>query len=150
MIKYLLLLLILTSTNAFAEINKWVDSNGKVHYSDQPPPPDVKPKALRSFSDTQDSASSSVAAPKTIAEREAEMKKAQKTKKEADDKASQKKAIADAQQASCNIAQQNLRALQDGIRMVEIDAKGERSFLDDQQREQGIAKAEKDISNYCK
>ena len=150
MIKYLLLLLILTSTNAFAEINKWVDSNGKVHYSDQPPPPDVKPKTLRSFSDTQDSASSSVAAPKTIAEREAEMKKAQKTKKEADDKASQKKAIADAQQASCNIAQQNLRALQDGIRMVEIDAKGERSFLDDQQREQGIAKAEKDISNYCK
>lgn len=150
MIKYLLLLLILTSTNAFAEINKWVDSNGKVHYSDQPPPPDAKPKTLRSFSDTQDSASSSVAATKTLAEREAELKKAQMAKKEAADKAAQKQSAAEAQQASCNIAQQNLRALQDGIRMVEIDAKGERSYLDDKQREQGIAKAQKDISTYCK
>jgi hypothetical protein len=33
---------------------------------------------------------------------------------------------------------------------VEIDAKGERSFIDDQQREQRIEKTQKDISNYCK
>lgn len=150
MIKYLLLLLILTSTNAFAEINKWVDSNGKVHYSDQPPPPDAKPKTLRSFSDTQDSASSSVAATKTIAEREADLKKEQKAKNETADKAAQKKAVADAQKANCDAAQQNMRALQDGIRMMEINAKGERSYLDDAQREQRLAKAQKDISTYCK
>lgn len=151
MTKYLLILLILASTNVLAAINKWVDSDGKVHYSDQPPPPNVRPKTLRSDVDTQGSASaSSVAAPKTIAEREAELKKAQKEKKEAADKAAQKQSAAEAQQASCNIAQQNLRALQEGIRMVEIDAKGERSFLDDKQREQGIAKAQKDISTYCK
>jgi hypothetical protein len=150
MTKYLLILLILTSTNALAAINKWVDSDGKVHYSDQPPPPDVRPKTLRLDADTQDTAGSGVSAPKTIAEREAELKKAQKEKKEAADKAAQKQSVTDAQQASCNIAQQNLRALQDGIRMVEIDAKGERTFIDDQQREQRIGKAQKDISTYCK
>ncbi len=148
--KYLLLLLILTSTNALADINKWVDANGKVHYSDQPPPPDAKPKTLRSFSDNPDSASSSVAAPKTLAEREADLKKAQKEKNEAADKAAQKQAAKDVQQASCDAAQQNLRSLQNGGRMVEIDAKGERSYIDDAQREQRIAKAQKDISTYCK
>jgi hypothetical protein len=148
--KYLLFLLILTSTNAFAAISKWVDSNGKVHYSDQPPPPDAKPQTLRSFVDTQNSASSSVAAPKTVSEREADLKKVQKDKNEAADKSAQKQAAAEAQQASCAAAQQNMRALQEGVRMFEIDAKGERSYLDDKQREQRIAKAQKDISTYCK
>jgi hypothetical protein len=150
MIKYLLFLLILTSTNAFAEISKWVDSNGKVHYSDQPPPPDVKPKVLRSFAETHDSASSSVAASKTLAEKEAELKKAQKAKNEAADKAAQKQAAKDNQKALCAGAQQNLNSLQDGMRMVEIDAKGEHSYIDDAKREQLIAKAQKDVSTYCK
>ncbi|MGA7749112.1 MAG: DUF4124 domain-containing protein, partial [Gallionella sp.] len=92
--KYLLFLLILTSTNAFAAISKWVDSNGQVHYSDQPPPSDAQPKTLRSDDNTQDTQNaSSVAAPKTIAEREAELKKAQIAKKEAADKAAQKQAV---------------------------------------------------------
>jgi len=151
--RYLLFLLILISTNAFAAISKWVDSDGQVHYSDQPPPPEAQSRAktLRSESGAQDSASaSSVAAPKTIAEREAELKKAQQAKKEAADKAAQKQAATEAKQASCAIAQQNLRALQEGVRMVEIDEKGERSYIDDKQREQRIAKAQQDISTYCK
>lgn len=149
--KYLLFLLILTSANALAVVSKWVDANGQVHYSDQPPPPDAQSKTLRQMTDTQGSASvSGVAAPKTLAEKEAELKKAQKEKKEAAGKAAQKQAAAEAQQASCAAAQQNLRALQQGTRMVEIDAKGEQSYVDDKQREQRIEKTQKDISNYCK
>jgi hypothetical protein len=105
---------------------------------------------MRSFGDSQDTPSSGVAAPKTIAEREADLKKAQKEKKEAADKATQKQSAADAMQASCNGAKQNMRALQDGQRMVEIDAKGEHSYIDDKQREQRIAKTQKDIDAYCK
>lgn len=148
--KYLLFFLVLLSTNAPAAISKWVDSDGHVHYSDIPPPAGTKPKTLHSSGGTQDSAGSSVAAPKTLAEREADLKKAQKEKNEAADKAAQKQAAAEAQQASCAAAQQNLRTLQLGIRMVEVDAKGEQSFMDDKQREQNIVKTQKDISNFCK
>jgi len=148
--KYLLLLLILTSTNTFAAISKWVDSNGQVHYSDQPPPSAAKAKTLNSGGNTQDSAGSGVPAPKTLAEREADLKKEQKAKNETADKAAQKKAIADAQKANCDKAQRYLRTLQDGIRIVEIDAKGEHSYIDDTQREQRLAQIQKDISNYCK
>ena len=152
MSKFLLTILILTSTNTFAAINKWVDDQGHVHYSDQPPPSNAKAETLRSTSgsDGNTAAASAPAAPKTIAEREAELKKSQKAKQEAANKALQKQASEDAKKASCATSQQNLRTLQQGIRMVEVDANGERSYMDDKQRQERIAKAQQDVSTYCK
>lgn len=147
--KLLLTLLMLASANAFAALNKWVDADGKVHYSDQPPPANVKAQTLRVTSDAAVPASAP-AAPKTVAEREAELKKAQQAKKEAADKAAQEQAKMDAEREYCAAAQQNLRALQEGTRMVEIDAKGERSHLSDEQRRQRIEKVQQDINTYCK
>ncbi len=157
MSKFLLILLMLASANTFAAISKWVDAQGRVHYSDQPPPPEARAETLRSASGTEGTvgtsgvtATSAPAAPKTIAEREAELKKAQQAKQEAADKAAQKQAATDAVKASCTNAQQNLSNLQAGGRMVEIDANGERSYLDDKQRQQRIEKAQQEISNLCK
>lgn len=157
MSKFLLILLMLASANTFAAVSKWVDAQGRVHYSDQPPPPEVKAETLRSASDTEGTAgtsgvtaTSAPAAPKTIAEREAELKKAQQAKQAAADQAAQKQAAADAVKANCANAQQNLRTLQSGVRMVEIDAQGERSYIDDTQRQQRIEKAQQEISNLCK
>ena len=155
--KIMLILLVLTSASAFAGLSKWVDTDGKVHYSDQPPPANVKATVLRSTSGmaapaaTGDAAASSApAAPKTIAEREAELKKAQQAKKEAADRAAQKQAEVEAREANCIAARKNLSMLQGGMRMMEIDDKGERFYLNDEQRQQRIAKAQQDISTYCK
>ncbi len=157
MSKFLLILLMLASANTFAAISKWVDVQGHVHYSDQPPPPEAKAETLRSASDSEGTAgtsgvtaTSAPAAPKTIAEREAELKKVQQAKQAAADQAAQKQAAADAVKANCANAQQNLRTLQSGVRMVEIDAKGEHSYIDDTQRQQRIEKAQQEISNLCK
>ncbi len=151
MSKFLLILLMLASANTFAAISKWVDAQGRVHYSDQPPPPEVKAETLRSASDTEGTAGiSGVTAPKTIAEREAGLKKAQQAKQAAADKATKEQANAEAIKTNCANAQQSLRTLQDGMRMVEIDANGEHSFINDDQRKGRIAKAQQDISTYCK
>jgi hypothetical protein len=153
----LMVLLMMFGMNAFAEVNKWVDENNQVHYSDQPPPAIAKTKKLRSDSDSRGSAAASgvaettgSAAPKTIAEREAELRKAQKAKKEAADKAVKNQANEEDIKANCAQAQLSLKALQEGMRMVEIDANGERSYLDDEQRQQRIAKTQQDISRICK
>ena len=149
--RYLLFLLMLTCTNTFAAISRWVDSNGQVHYSDQIPPPDVQKKTLRTVEDTQASReASSVGAPKTIAEREAELKKNEIAKKAAADKDAQKQAAAAAQKASCTSAQQNLSILNSGMRLMEADANGQIGYMDDNQRAQRIAQAQKDISANCK
>jgi hypothetical protein len=148
--RYLLFFMLLCCTNTFAAISKWVDADGQVHYSDEPPPSNVKQKMLRA-DDTQGAqGASSVAAPKTIAEREAELKKSALAKKEAADKAAQDQAAAAAKQANCANAQQNLRTLQSGIRIMETDASGQPGYIDDAERNQRVAKAQSDISTYCK
>lgn len=147
--KFLLIFLMLVSANAFAELSKWVDEHGKVHYSDQLPPPNVKVKTLRVTSNAEAPASAA-AAPKTIAEQEVELKKAQRVRKEAAEKAAKEQEKIEADKTNCANAQQNLRALQGGVRMVEVDAKGERYYLDDEQRRQRIEKAQENVKTYCK
>jgi len=152
--RYLTILLLLSSTAAFSETNMWRDTEGKVHYSDQPPPANVKARTLRSGATTapagDTAAASAPAAPKTIAEREAELKKAQQAKKEAADRAAQEQATRETEKANCAKAQDSLRTLQSGTRMVEIDAQGEYSYLEEDQRQQRIAKAQEAVNNWCK
>jgi hypothetical protein len=153
--KHLLILLLLSSAPAVAALNKWVDESGAVHYSDQPPPVSVKAQTLRSAPNAPASASgvaatSAPAAAKTYVERDAELKKAQKAKQEAAAKATQEQAQKDDNKANCEAAQRNLRTLQAETPITEIDANGERSYLDDAQRQQRIAGAQQDVSNWCK
>ncbi|MFZ2302980.1 MAG: DUF4124 domain-containing protein [Gallionella sp.] len=155
--KFLLLLLMLIAANAFADLKKWTDADGKVHYSDQPPPANVKAKTLRttpaaasSLSASGVAAASAPAAPKTIAEAEAEYKKAKQAKKEAAERAAQEQAQAEEIKAVCAGLRQNLMALESGMPTQTFNAKGEPAYMDDNQRQQDIAKARQDISTYCK
>ncbi len=157
MSKFLLILLILASPNTFAAVSKWVDDQGQVHYSDQPPPPDAKAEKLRATPDAEATTNTGGAAStseptgqKTLAEREAELKKAQQAKQEAAEKAAQKQAAADALKVNCANAQEDVRGLQSGIRLVKINANGESVYIDDTERQQRLEKAQKDVSNFCK
>lgn len=159
---HLFVLLLLFSVNAFAALNKWVDAEGKVHYSDQEPPANVQAKTLRSVSgpaQTPDVAGavaqsakvgSAPVAAKTYVEKEAELKKAQLAKKEVEAKAAQQQAAAEAKAANCAAAQQNLRTLQNIPRISEIDDRGERVFVSDDERQQRIEKAQQVVSSVCK
>lgn len=148
--RFLLILLALASANAFAEINKWVDEHGQVHYSDQPPPSDIQVKTLRTSGENPDSAGSGTAEAKTFVEREAELKKEKAEQQSAADKAAEKKAAQDTLKANCLSAQENLRSLQSGARIMQIDANGQRSYLNDTQLQQRIENAQQNVSRYCK
>jgi len=145
--KFLLIFLIVASTNAWAEVNKWVDNQGQVHYSDQPPPPDVQAKT---FGSASEGSASAVAAEPTFVQQEAVLKRAQLAEQAAAAQAAQKQAAANTLKANCEAAQQNLRSLQSGARIMDIKPSGERYYLDDAQRQQRIDKAQQDISNLCK
>lgn len=148
--KFLLILSLLASTNAFAAINKWVDDQGRVHYSDQPPPANMQPKKLRSDAAAADAAGSGVNATKTFAERDAELKRDSLAKQAEADKAAKKQAAEDARAINCDNAQQTLRSLQSGVRIMDIGTNGERSYIDDTERQQRTSKAQQYISTNCK
>jgi hypothetical protein len=148
--KFLLILLILASANAFADVNKWVDNQGRVHYSDQPPPPDVRAEALRSASDTGSASGVAGTGDTTFVQQEAALKRAQRAQQSDDAQAAAKQATAEALKANCDAARDNLRSLQSGARIMDINPSGERYYLDDSQRQQRIDKVQQDISNLCK
>ena len=54
---YLGLALLLCAGGASAQMYKWVDANGKTHFSDQPPPATAKPAAIKSSSTAASGAS---------------------------------------------------------------------------------------------
>jgi hypothetical protein len=146
---YLFICILLASFNASAALNKWVDADGKVHYSDSRPE-DVKVQTLRTSVAPDSAASASSAyAPKTLAEREVEWKKSQNEKVEADKKAAIDKENVAIKQKNCSGARSNLAALENSQRMVTYNEKGEKSFLDESARQQQKEEARKAISSYC-
>lgn len=148
-----MLLLLLTSTTAFAALNKWVDEEGKVHYSDQPPPPNVKAETLRTGPVAPAVEAPAAAAPAEApgnAEREAELKRKQQAEKEAADRAALEQANREIERTNCENARQSLRSLEAGGRLAEYDASGEMRYVEDDEREQRIAKEQAAVNRWCK
>ncbi len=148
-----LLWLALISPLGAAEISKWVDAQGRVHYSDQPPPgvavkkveppppPIPTPKAVK------DALKSSQ---KTVAEKELDYRKRKVDAEENAEKAKKSEAEAKLKQDNCSNAKASLRARQEGVRMFTVNEQGERVYPDDTERAQLIANAQKEVDSWCK
>lgn len=135
----------LVAIGAAAQVYKWVDKDGKVQYSDQPPPPDAAKATAQKID-----ASPPVSAPKPLAEKAKEFDKrktdaAEKAKKsDADAQVAQQKA------ANCTQARGNLRVLQDAPKLTRVNKDGEIVFVEDSEREGEMAKAQRSIDEFCK
>ncbi len=142
---YFLILALLISGNCMAELYKWTSPNGEVHYSDQPPP---KQKELEV---TKLRSSSRPAPPPAVIDNATEKQQIQAEQQQqaaAEHKAiEEERARINAQ--NCETAQQNYRNLQSGSRIMEVNAQGERTYLDEQQIQQKLQQAQQSINKYC-
>jgi hypothetical protein len=141
---------------AGAQQYKWVDKDGKVRYGDSPPP-GVKATALKAppaaAAASKPGAKDAKGAPKgplTPAEQEAAFRKRQQEAVKEREKQAQATQETEAKKENCARAQEVLRSLQSGERVARTDAKGERYFLEDEQRAAEAAKAQKSVSEWCK
>lgn len=142
------IVLTLFSSSACAEVNKWTDEKGVVHYSDTRPS-GVQTDSVRNFSGKEAGAAATTTAPKTWTEREAELKKSQLQKKEADEKQAKKRAAQAERLRNCANAQESLRTLESGSRIATYDANGEKVYLDDATRELRIQAARQAVQANC-
>jgi hypothetical protein len=149
-------LLLLTTGMAFGQVYKWVDTNGETHYSDRPPTGNFKSESkLRSSGVVESPAAAktghAAAKPKTPAEQEAEFRKRQIEKEEADKKNQKKEAEAAQRHRNCEAARSYLKGLETGQRVAHVDPNtGERSYLDDKQRAAETERAKKQVDAWCK
>ena len=144
---------------ATAQTYKWTDANGKVHYSDQPPPANVKeqatvklrkPAAPTSPTPAASDKDAPEAKAKTYIEQEAEFRKRQV--ETAEREAAEKKKAADAaeKKQNCEQARAQLKLLQSGERITRSNASGEREYLNDPQMAQEIERGKKSVEGWCK
>jgi hypothetical protein len=140
--------LALIGLNAHAGLNKWVDAEGKVHYSDTPPP-DAKTESVRNIAGKGQADAPTSYSPKSVAEREAEWKKNKVNKEEAAQKQAQQDERAAAKQHNCESARNNARTLEQSSRVFTYDEKGERAYMDDNARTQRLEESRKAIEDNC-
>ena len=162
-ITWLLLALIggawLAASPVVAETYKWKDADGKIHYSDQPPPANareettVRPRKPATAA-TAAPAAADKGAPatkaKTYVEQEADFKKRQVEAAKHEDEEKKKAAEAAAKKQNCERARAQLRSLQSGGRVTQTNAKGEREFMSEAQIAQGIESEKKSVDSWCK
>ncbi len=147
----------------------WKDGNGRLVYSDRPPPADIKPASIVRQPNTQVLANPAPAsgpldeagkpadakaapasnAPKTIAEREMEFRKRQQERAEGEKKAAEEQAKSATKSAECERARGYMKSLEDGIRIARTDASGNREFLDDAQRAAEVERTRKIMQSAC-
>ena len=139
----------------------WKDENGRVVYSDRPPPASVAPDrivrqpggatAARSSepAPAADGKGDAKSAPKTWAEREAEYRKRTAERIDAEKKASEKQAENAQRRAECERARSYAATLESGVRIARTNAQGEREFMEDAQRAAELARTREIIAQTC-
>jgi hypothetical protein len=123
----------------------WIDDHGTRVFSDRPPPPGTPksrilkaPRSAGAAEPDEPAAPAQPAAP-ALADRDADFRK-----RAAERDADERKAAEDAQRkadnaAQCAAARRSEAALASGVRITDMDDKGERVFVTDEERARRLA-----------
>lgn len=141
----LTLLLLAPAQPALAELYRWTDANGRVHFSDQAPPHQKaetlrKPLATPLGNSDEDNARLDRARRLSNAWQQEARRKESAELAAAEDKAQR--------QARCAEMRGQLMAAE-GRRVVVTKANGEHAYLDDSSRQQFVAAANRTLQENC-
>ncbi len=143
-----LTVLLFYAAPAAAEMYRWVDAQGKVHYSDQPPA--EKPKSSKTLNIPNQPVAPAAESSKSWQEKDLDYKKRQATAAETETKKKKEADDVKAKIENCGKAKKSLIALEDGGKISTYDEKGNHSFIDDAQRAKAMADAKKSVNEWCK
>jgi hypothetical protein len=137
------------SLQSLAQVYKWVDKDGKVQYSDTAPPAGAGASVPQKL-DTSTSKSSGPGASVKAQSWQDKARDYDKRRIEAAEKQAGDVELARKNQERCNSAQRNLSTLQRAGRVFRTDGEGERQYMDDDQRQGEIARAQRAVSETCR
>ncbi|MFM9836020.1 MAG: DUF4124 domain-containing protein [Methylophilaceae bacterium] len=166
------LLLLALPLLANAEVYKWRDKDGKVRYSDTPPPANVKLESVGgkklATSTGKDplapvTETSKLATPAGTANRNAPNKEGASSDAKQDEAAKlrqknaeiekknneEKEKQAQIKAENCKAAKANNQAYAQGGRVYKVNEKGEREYMSDQDLKAGVEKTQAEINEYC-
>ncbi|HSG77841.1 MAG TPA: DUF4124 domain-containing protein [Burkholderiales bacterium] len=151
------------AASAFAQMYRWVDKDGRVHYTATPPPAGVKARTLRApvtpppaaDDAARDDAAKDAGAkdarkgPLTPAEQEQEFRKRQLEAQKAREKQEMAAKEAETKRENCARAREALATFDSGQRISRTNAQGERYYLDDDARARETEAARRAVQDWC-
>lgn len=143
------LALLVASAPVQAQLYKWVDKEGKVHYSDTPPAEKAKTEQTLNITN-QPAAPAAGDGGKSWQDKEQDFQKRRTSAAEAAAKKQKEEQEAKTKRENCAKAQQSLSQLQSNAPVYTYNEKTGRSYLDEKQRADAIEKAKKSVSDWCK
>ena len=156
---------LLAATQAQAQVFKCVDAKGKTVYSQTPcpagattsvlgtkppPPAPAEPAAKDAAAKGKPAGKADPSKPETTAEKDLEFRKRQEERAEADKKAADELAATKRKEDDCRRAREQVAQYDMGGRIMRMDDKGERYYLDDAQIAQERARAQATADQSCR
>ena len=139
------LALALVAADAAAALYKWTDANGRVVYSDQAPPGGVRYEIVGGAPPPDNPN-----AVREMANKDIEMKKAQRERAEEAKKADKARADAARRADICTQARTAVRMYQNEYEaLYRYDDKGQRVVLEPAERDRRMAEQQKLVKEYC-
>ena len=137
----------------------WLDGNGKKVFSDRAPTADVPERNILKRPAGYPPAAAAVATAPANApasgpkpggkDAELEKKKAQADAAEADKKKADEQRLATLKAGNCDRAKRELATLQSGMRIAQVNAKGEREYMSDSGRQAESQRVQEVIASDC-
>jgi Domain of unknown function (DUF4124) len=128
-----------------AQVYKWIDKDGKVQYSDKPPPEGAGTSAAKKLDTPTPSSSAATASSWQDQELEYKKRRIESAEKKAKEEERERK-----NQQRCNDARNYLRKLQEVSQVYTRDEKGERQFMSDAEHQAEIVRMQGEISENCR
>ena len=147
---FIAIAILLATATVAAQVYKWVDKEGKVQYTDTPPPASAT-KAEAKKLDAAPVAAPAVGTPtKSLADRAKDFDKRKTDDAEKQKKAEFDKKNAEIAAANCTAAKTNLKTFESGRPLVRSTETGDREVMSDEARQADLVKARKAIDEFCK
>ena len=147
---FIAIAILLATATVAAQVYKWVDKDGKVQYTDTPPPPGATKAEPKKVDTPNSGVTTPPPAAKSLQDRSKDFDKrrADATEKEKKDAEAQKKAASDGEE--CKAAKNALIDLEGGRPINRANEKGERVYLSDDDRQAETARARAVVTASCK
>lgn len=140
------LLLAFLALSCQAGVYKWTDSQGRVHYTDTPPPQ----QAAQQVRTDKANEAEAEAARKALAEKLSESDRRRKSEQEAEARRKAQEEEKRKQAENCQRAREQLILLQQSTRIGRVDQRGQRYIMEEAERQTAIAEAQKRVGELCK
>jgi len=131
---------------AAAQVYKWLDEDGRVHYSAQRPPAGAEQLETIEPRDTE----ASPQARKRLAEQQKRLEALRRQREQREQRAAEQAAAEASRRENCAKARENLQNLQTAIRIYETDDQGNRVRVGEEQRQANIEQARAAIEEFCR